>query len=879
MGGRFTSRRVVFRLLLRVLPSEFRGDFARDMEADFADQQRDAGRLGTSAVLRLWLRTLPGLIRLALVERFSAFATDLHFAGRLMSRAPGFAVAAVATLAIGIGATTAVFSTVNATLLRPLPFPDSDQLVDVHTRALDGRITTGLLSPLEITALNEEHAVVARAAGYLSQPQEITLTRPDGTPFAAVATGVTEGFFDVFGLPMAAGRGFTHDEHVRGQSSVLPSLVVSYETWKTLFDSDPDIVGKRVRVAEGPAAVTVIGVAAPDVDLPHGTQFWFNARTGPRDINHNYGTVLRLRPGVSIDALRAAADLTMSQLARVEPSDANRAYVMRSLVSYLVGDLRPVLLIVLGATLLLLVLAAANVTNLLLARGTARSREIAVRTALGAGRGRVIRQMLTESLVLSAAGTIAGAALAAAGVRMMLRLGASKLPRLQHVPFDAHVLLFAIAVLSVSALAMGLAPAWRLSRVDIRTLLNESGRSSTASRSTSRTMSVLIVAEIALAVALVAAAAWLVQSFARLRATDPGFVSSGRLVVDVRPTRGFSRPEQDHAWTAAMLEAIRGAAAGSGVGETATFPFLADQDGTLYVRVYGQPDRPGDMKGARIRTAGVGFFEAMGTNLLAGRLFSNDDRVGTRKVAVVNRAFVRTFFPGGDPLGHTISFGYPQIDPASASQIVGVVADVRYRSLEEDAEPAVYLALGQQRFLPRRHFVVVSSAARDPETLVTPLREALTRFDPTAIVQFQPASAIVGATLQRQELGMILMLIFGGTALVLGAIGIYGVIAYAASQRRVEIATRMALGASRWYVFRLMIGSGQRLGLAGLLAGIALAYAGGRIVASSVFAMSASDLRVLAGAFAAVAAVTFAAIAIPAVRACRLDPIVALRSE
>jgi putative ABC transport system permease protein len=877
MGGR-PIRHALFRLLLRILPSEFRGDFARDMEADFGDQQRDARSAGRGAVLRLWLRTLPGLIRLALIEQIRAFVSDLQFAGRLMSRTPGFAIAAVATLAIGIGATTAVFSTVNATLLRPLPFPDSDHLVDVRTRALDGRMTTGLLSPLEITALNDEHRLVARAAGYLSQPAEITLTGPDGTPFAAVATGVTEGFFDVFGLPMAAGRGFTHDEHVRIQGNSLPSLVVSYETWKTVFDGDPNIVGKRVRVAEGPAAVTVVGVAAPDVDLPHGTQFWFNLRNGPRDINHNYGTVLRLRRGASMDALRAAASLRMAELARVEPSDANRAYVMRSLVSSLVGDLQPLLLIVLGATLLLLVLAAANVTNLLLARGTARSREMAVRAALGAGRGRVIRQMLTESLALSAAGTIAGTALAAVGVRLMLRLGASKLPRLQTVPFDAHVLVFAIAVLGVSAFAMGFAPAWRLSRVDIRTLLNEQGRSATAGRTTSRTMSALIVAEVALAVALVAAAAWLVQSFARLRAIDPGFVAAGRLVVDVRPTRGFPRPEDDHAWTDAMIETIRRAAPDARVGEAATFPFLGDQDGTLYVRVYGQTNRP-DMKGARIRTAGVGFFEAMGTNLVAGRLFSNDDRAGTAKVAVVNRAFVRTFFPDGDPLDHTISFGYPQIDPATASRIVGVVADVRYRSLEQDAEAAVYLPFGQQRFLPRRQFVVIASPTHDPDALVAPLRDALARFDASAIVQFQPATSIVSGTLQRQELGMILMLTFGGTALLLGAIGIYGVIAYATGQRRVEIATRMALGASRWYVFRLMIGSGQRLGLAGLLAGVALASAGGRLAASSVFAMRASDLRVLAGAAVAVAVVTLVAIAIPAVRACRLDPIVALRSE
>jgi cell division protein FtsX len=269
----------------------------------------------------------------------------------------------------------------------------------------------------------------------------------------------------------------------------------------------------------------------------------------------------------------------------------------------------------------------------------------------------------------------------------------------------------------------------------------------------------------------------------------------------------------------------------------------------------------------------------MGTHLVAGRLFSNDDRATSTRVAIVNRAFVRAYFGHADPLNHTIAFGYPQIDPASSSRIVGVVGDIRYKSLEQDAEPAIYLALEQQRFLPRRQFVVVASSQSDPEALVGPIREALQRFDSKAIVQFNAATSIVGATLQRQQLGMILMLIFGATALGLGAIGIYGVIAYAASQRRTEIATRMALGASRWYVFRLMIGSGQRFAAAGLLVGIALSYVGGRVVAHSVFAVRASDLRVLAVAVLAVAVVTFVAVAIPAVRACRLDPILALRSE
>ncbi|HEX5474135.1 MAG TPA: ADOP family duplicated permease [Vicinamibacterales bacterium] len=872
-------RHRLFRLMLRLLPAEFRGEFGRDMEADFGEQHRDAAQAGAPAVMGLWLRTLPSLVRLAFVERCRAFAADLHFALRLMARAPGFTVAAVATLAIGIGATTAVFSTVNATLLRPLPFPDSDRLVDVHTRALDGRMTTGLLSPLEITALGEAHDVVARAAGYLEQPAEVTVVRRDGTSVPLIATGVTDGFFDVLGLPMTLGRAFTHDEQTVVRGRTLPLLILSYGTWKTVLGGDPHIVGKTVRIAEGPADVTVVGVAAPEVALPRGTDVWFNVRADPRAINHNYGTILRLRQGATLDGLRSVGAIRMASLARVEPSDVDRAYVMRSLVSFMVGDLRPVLLIVLGATLLLLLLAAANVTNLLLARGTARSREIAVRTALGAGRGRVVRQMLTESLVLATAGTLAGLALAVGAVHGMLVLGASKLPRLQAVPFDGHVLLFAVAVLGVSAVAMGAAPAWRFARVDIRALLNESGRTTSASPSASRTMGSLVVAEIALAVALVAGAAWLVQSFARLRSTDPGFATNGRVVMTVRATRGFSHPADAHAWTDRMMEAVRSAAADSRVGAAATFPLLGDQDGTLYVRIQGQPDNPHAMKGARIRTSGVGFFRAMGTPLVAGRLFSETDRLDTERVAIVNRAFVRAFFPDGDPLNHAVTFGYPQIDPKTSSRIVGVVGDIRYRSLEQEAEPAVYLPLAQQPYPPLRQFVVVDASSGDPEALVAPLRAAMTRFDSQAIAAFEPAASVVGATLQRQELGMTLMLVFGATALVLGAIGIYGVIAYAVGQRRGEIATRMALGASRWDVFRLLIGSGERLGLAGLIVGVAIAYAGGRLVATSVFAMRASDPLVLAGALLAVAAVTLAAIAIPALRASRLDPAIALRSE
>jgi putative ABC transport system permease protein len=806
-----------------------------------------------------------------------ALLNDLRYALRQLWKTPLFSFAAIGTLAIGIGATTAIFSTVNATLLRPLPYPAAGDLIDVRTRMVDGRVTTGLLSSVEIGALNEAHSAVLRVAGLSNQPFDATLLRDDGTPMSVQLSGVTEGFFELLGLPMARGRAFTHEEHLVTGRNAPFALVVSHRAWASVFGSDPAIVGKAIRIAELPVTVTIVGIASPALDLPHGSDFWFNLRTNPQDTAHVFGTIVRLRPGTTLAELRGAGAVAMATLARTSPSDVGREYVMQPLVSSLVGDLGPTLLIVLGATALLLVLACVNVTNLLLARGMARTRELAVRAALGASRGRVIRQLLTESMVLATAGALGGLLLAFVAVRILLMLGASKLPRLESVPFDGRVLLFAFAVLLFSGLVMGVAPAWRLAAVDIKTLLNESGRSASASRSTSRFMSTMIVAEIAMAIALVAGAGWLVQSFSRLRATDPGFVSEGRLVVDVRPTRRFSGPPEALAWSEEMLNRIHTAAGDAVIGAASTFPLRVDRDGTQTIELQGEAPDPNHPLGAHIRLAATGFFEAMGIKLLAGRTFTADDRKDTQRVVVVNRAFVRQFLPNRDPLTDAVAWGYPTVDRKTMSRIVGVVDDVRYKTLAEEAEPTFYLPQGQLPFPIFRPAVVVAPRNGKPAALVRPITDEMKRFDPQVILTFTPAPQIVADTLSRQALGMTLMLIFGATALTLAAIGIYGVIAYAAAQRSGELATRLALGASAGNVFWLMMGAGERLALGGVVLGLAAAYAGGRVVASSVFAMRAADPVVLIAAGAIVAAVTFAATMIPAVKASRLDPLRALR--
>jgi putative ABC transport system permease protein len=810
---------------------------------------------------------------------FESALQDLRYALRGLIGSPSFTAVALITLALGIAATTAIFSTVNATLLRPLPYPQAHELVDVRTRLVDGRVTTGLVSAAELELLKKMPALVERAAGYFT-PFEASMMRTDGTPVSVMLSGTTEGFFDLLGLPMTAGRAFTHEELVPAGRDAPFVLVISHAAWVRLFGSDPAIVGKAIRFAELPVSITIVGVASPLADLPHNVDFWFNGRTSPTDVPHVISVVARLKPGASIEQLFADGNAAMRQLGTTVPSAEGREWIMKPLVTSLVGDLGPVLLIALGATGLLLALACVNVTNLLLARGVGRTREMALRSALGAGQGRIVRQLLTESMVLAAGGAVLGFALAALAVRLLLALGGSTLPRLESVPIDTTVLLFGLAVLTISGLIMGIMPAWRLSRADVRTLLNESTRSSSSGVATSRVMSSLIVAEIALAIALVAGAGWLVQSFSRLRAIDPGFVADGRLVVDVRTTKTFTEPTSAFAYSAELFSRIREAVPDAKVGAGASFPLRGDPVNALNVELQGELVDPNKIRGAQVRFATPGYFEALGIKLVSGRTFTNDDRQTSERVAIVNRAFVRQYFPDRDPLTGAFFYGYPQVDRKNVTRIVGVVDDVRFRSLAQPDESTYYLPAAQQGgFALLRASVIVAPSGGNASAAIEPLRTALNRFDPQLIVKFTPATDIIRRTTQRQELGMTLMLVFGAMALALAAIGIYGVIAYSVEQRRTELATRIALGAPSGQVFRMLLSTGQQLALVGVALGLAAAYAGGRVVASYLYAMRAADPLVLISAGAVVAAVTMAATMIPAVRASRVDPVRALRSE
>ncbi len=814
---------------------------------------------------------------------------DLRFAFRSFRRAPAFPLAAITTLALGIGATTAIFSTLNAVLLKPLPYPQPENLYNIRTALTDGRVTTGMLSNGEISRLNGTTTTIVHAAGM--QEQTLTLLHQDGTPQHVKVYGVTESFFEVFGLPMTLG-GFRHENFVpppppppgapgaqapAAPPPAPPVVVISYRVWQDLYRGDPAIVGRPIRFAE--AATTIAGVAPRGFDTPHGGDFWFSQQLDKDDINHFFDGYMRLKPGATLQRADAEMAPIMKGLERDFPqADLNRIYVTRPLVASVVGDLGPILVIVMSATALLLLLGCVNVANLLLARGAARAREIAVRVAIGASRGRIVRQLLTESVLLSTFGAVLGLGLAYVGVRALLALGASKLPRLDVVTFDARVLLFAVVVLVVSGLVVGFAPALRLTVTDVRALMNETTRSSTGGRGTGRWLSAMTVVEIALAILLVAGAGWLVRGFANLRSTDLGFTTDNRLIFDVT-FLGPKYPNPAAVDTASrtLRERVAALPGVTGVGATSNFPFKNTLEGSLIAAFHGESVDPAHPMGVRQRIVSPGYFQATGTRLLQGRDFGPDDRQGTRAVAIINRGFVKRYLNGRDPIGLQFSAGYPAPNPRNEVTVVGVVDDVRQKTVKDEPEPAFYSPLSQ---LPlRRQTMVVATSGTDVASLQSVIRRQMRELDPQIAVEFELVRDLVNGTLRRQQLGMTLMLIFGAIAILLAAVGIYGVVAYAVSQRRGEMATRLALGATPRSVFVLVMKQGALLALTGTGIGVLVAYLSGRIVASQIYAIRASDPLMLGAAILLVAGITAVATMIPAWRASRLAPSGVLHTE
>lgn len=798
---------------------------------------------------------------------------DLRFTLRTLAGQPSFAVVAILTLALGIGATSAIFTAVNAVLLRSLPFPSPHQLYSLRTEMTDGRVTGGLVSPAEIARLNAAPELVTHASGAFRY--ELSVVDQSGTPVKAVGYGVVAGFFDVFAVPMALGRGFTAEEHAKGGP---PAIVLSHRAWQTLFGGSRDILGTRIPVEGG--TNTVVGIAAEGFNFPAGADAWFNLNLPPTMTGHIMDGYVRVRDGIGPSAFRAALGPISKGLQDQYPgANGSRIVVADSLRDVIVGPMQSTLLVVFAAAALLLLIACVNVTSLLLSRGVVRSREIALRVAVGAPRARIFRQLLTESTVLAAIGAIAGVAVAAIGLALLLRAGAATLPRVDEIGLDPAILAFGVLATLLTGLVVGFAPAIRLVRTDMKSLMNEGGRGSSAGRGTHRLLNGLVIAEIALAVVLTVGAALLVISFRNLQRTDGGFNADGRLMFDLSlPMTTYTDYDRVADWYGRLLDRLAATPGVTHVAATSTVPLGAELDfvTSFWFEDEGQPpveERPR----ARRRSVSPAFFDTMGIRLMSGRPLATTDRRDAPGACVVDEAFVRRYTPGKHPLGRRIrtranaaatSNPLGTIRPASC-EIVGVVGSVKFAGMALDPEPTFYHPLDQVTL--RRQGIVVATSLQDPSSLIASIRSAVREADPLISTEFHDMQALIGRSLTRQRLSMTLVMLFGIGALVLAGIGIYGVMAYMVAQREGEFGVRAALGAQPHDLRMLVLKQGGTVGVIGVVLGVVTAVLAGRVVQSQLYGVAATDPLTVSAVAIVLLLIVGASIVVPAVRASRVS--------
>jgi predicted permease len=823
---------------------------------------------------------------------------DLRFSLRMLGRQRSFTAIVVLTLALGIGGSTAIFSIVNAVLLRDLPYPEPDQLYLVRTVAPDGSLS-GTITPRELWAFYEPDRHPTVAAATVAWSQEVQIIGSDGRPHPTTRYGVTDQFFEVFGTRMAMGRAFE-----RGQRPGV--IVIAYSTWRDMFASDPKIIGRVVQVEGGPRQV--VGVTPEDFEFPEKPGFWYLMSLGTAyDRVRGYRGFVRLRPERTGEQFQSELTRIAAELGPDPATKQPSVLVAQPFLEYVVGDLSTRVKILFGATAVLLLIACINVTNLMLSRTAVRAREMALREAIGARRWRVIRQLLTETVVLSALGGALGLAAAAGGVRLLLQIAPPDLPRLDTVPIDGPVLGFAIGLTVLTGLFVGLAPAWRLATNPLRTLVNEAGRGTPDGPARHRLLNALVVTEIALAVLLTIGAGLLVRSYVNLTATDPGFSSDrmltffmyvpGRTEFSFKPKPGGGRPDVVGSYQPLanflreLSERIRGLPGVTSVASTSSLPLAATQYDPLTVfHLADQDQKSAEEAALSARTRGVSpdFFDALGIRLLAGRGLQVSDRHNAPGVAVVNETFVRRFLGGRNPLG--IRFRYPENPwkPADVGfqighrtvdeiEIVGVVNDVKYLALGDPPEPSIYLSTDQ--WTNRRQTLVVRTTTEDPASLIPAIRRQIESMDRLLTADFSLYRPVIEASVAGERLAATLLTVFGLMALILAAVGIYGLMSYSVAQRTGEIAVRSAMGASGSQVLTMILGRGAQLALAGVALGIVGAVALRQVVAGLLYGVTALDVRVFALTGIALLGVAGLACFVPAQRATRIDPAELFRME
>jgi putative ABC transport system permease protein len=799
----------------------------------------------------------------ALVE---ALWRDLRYSVAVLGRNPGFSIVAVITISLAIGANTAIFSVVNGVLLRPLPFDQPDQLVEIRETQPEKGDDEMAVAPADFQYWRENtQSFSAMAAHYTHISFNLT---GSGEPEKMSSAAVSASFFKVLGVEPELGRGFLAEEETPGRSDVV---VISRGLWERRFGSGPGIVGQSLSLND--KSYTVVGIMPRGFVFPNRVDIWTPIALTPEQIgSHSRNldrVVARLRPGITVARARVEMTALAGQLAVQYPeSNHGVGVAVNSLLDVTVRDVRPMLMLLLAAVGLVLLIACANVANLMLARATAKRKEIALRAALGASRGRLARQLIVECLTVSFAGGALGLLIASWSVSAVIAVSPDTIPRAGNIRVDPQVLVFTLAMSILTGVFFGLAPVLHGTRPNLVDSLNEGDRTS-AGRSRLRTRGLLVIAEFALALGLMITAGLMMKSFVMLQRVRPGFDPGNVLTMSLSLPDG--RYNDDVKRSAFFQQLIARTASVPGVTSAgAIWPLpLSGSDLISTYRIEGrQYSLDGsDVPECNLYFASPGYFKTVGTRLLAGRDFADRDASGDARIAIISETFARKYFPGEDPVGKRLIDQQPL-------QIVGVVEDVKVNSLDEQGKGQVYV--------PTRAFssMIVAIRTEAPATVVPAMRTQLAAVDPD-----QPAEQVksmdqyVSESLSIAKLSMLLVLVFAVVALAMTAVGLYGVMSYSVTQRTLEIGIRMALGARRLSVLGLVIGQGMLQAAVGSAIGLGVALALAHSLAALLYGTSSTDHLIYIGVTLLLGLVAFAACLLPALRATRLEPVTALRTQ
>ena len=799
---------------------------------------------------------------------------DLLYAVRRLFKAPGFAAIAVITLALGIGANSAIFSVVNGVLLKPLPYPQSERLVGVF------HVTEGNRAVMSGPNFTD----IARSASTLENAAAISTGRMiltgEGEPTRLSIAEVSASLFNALAVRPELGRVFNADENTPGRTNLV---ILSHGLWQQRFGGDRSVIGKRIMLDGTPKEV--VGVMPQGFSYPARREAWLPLEYDEGFVSKQRSSwflevVARLKPGVTVQQAAAEVETLGRNLARQYPNDNSEiGMTAYPLLDDMVGDIRRSVFILLGAVGFVLLIACTNVANLLLARAAARGSEMAVRTALGAGRGRLVRQLLTESVLLSLFGAAGGLLLAVWGVELLTSLKPAGIPRLDNIRVDGTVILFTIAVAVVTGILFGLVPAFTATR-GLTDSLKEGGRGAVTTRGGTRVRGALVVVELALAVMLLAGAGLLMRSFVKLQAVDPGFRPEQAMTFDLTlPEPRYKDDAQRVAFFDDLLSRLRALPGVRSSTAVLGLP-LNGLDLIISFTVSGRPPVPPSQQPAmQVRVATPGYFSAIGIPITRGRGFTEDDRADAPRVVVITEAAARQYFPGEDPIGKTITLGWRRGPgtPQAGGQVVGIVGDIKDAGLAEPNPPQIYMPYRQW---PIGFMTLVLKTSVPPLTLADAAKAQVAAVDPNLPVSnLATLDAIVAKSISQQRFYMTLLTIFASVALVLAAIGIFGVLSYAVSQRTREIGIRMALGAQEGSVISLIVRQAMLLVVSGIVAGTVFALFLSQTMTKMLFSVTPTDPATFASVAAVLVGVALLASYLPARRATKVDPIVALRAE